>query len=75
MKHVAARGEHHGWKQHPDRVARGERSSHAKLTEADVLAIRSLEGRMTQQALAEMFGVSIGTINPILRRKTWTHLP
>lgn len=50
---------------------RGERSGSAKLTESDVRAIRSLEGRMTQQEIADKFGVHLMTVNSILRRRNW----
>jgi hypothetical protein len=50
---------------------RGERSGSAKLTESEVRSIRSLEGRMTQQDIADKFGVHLMTVNSILRRRNW----
>lgn len=47
----------------------GERHGMAKLSNADVRAIRA--ATCTQAELARRFGVSAGTINMILRGKTW----
>lgn len=46
----------------------------AKLTEDDVKEIRELYTIMTQQELAEMFGVSRPTIGDIVNNRTWKHL-
>lgn len=54
----------------------GEKSSHAKLTEAQVLEIRrrhSME-QITQVALATEYGVLVGMISRIVHRKNWTHI-
>lgn len=53
---------------------RGERCGAAKLTEAEVRAIRALEGQMTQQGIADKFGVHLMTVNNILRRRNWRWL-
>jgi hypothetical protein len=53
---------------------RGERCGSAKLTEDDVRTIRGLEGHMTQQGIADRFGVHLMTVNSILRRKNWSWL-
>ena len=52
--------------------ARGMRSSHAKLTDEDVRAIRasSLLGRQ----LAEQYGMSLGQIYKIKSGKYWAHV-
>lgn len=57
-------------------VLRGERSQHARLTEAQVLVIRQMseDGLGSQRQLAAMFGVSRGTIRHILYRETWKHI-
>ena len=51
----------------------GESSGMAKLTEADVLEIRTLwdSGNYTQQQLADMKNVDQTTISKIVSRKTW----
>lgn len=53
--------------------SRGERHGHAKLSEADVLAIRSVENANSE--LATSFGVSVGHIGKIKRNVLWRHLP
>lgn len=52
---------------------RGERCGSAKLTEADVLHIRSLSG-LSASAIAKEFNVTVGAIRMILKRKTWAWL-
>lgn len=47
----------------------------AKLTEAQVLEIRRAGGSTTMAELARRFGVDPSTVDRILRRKTWRHLP
>jgi hypothetical protein len=56
--------------------ARGSRSGMAKLTEPQVLAIRRryAGGNISQQALAEEYGVHQTKISNIIRRETWTHI-
>lgn len=49
---------------------RGTRNHRAKLTEAEVLAIRASEGN--QRAIATQFGVSQGHISIIRARKQWS---
>lgn len=58
-----------------DRFARGERAKAAKLTAADVIAIRRqyTEGA-TMQALAERYGVSLVQVHRIIHRKRWQHV-
>jgi len=70
-----ARGKRHGSKTHPERLSRGEHQGCAKLTDANVTAIRqaSAEG-MTGLALSRMHGVSPMTISRVINRQTWTHL-
>lgn len=53
---------------------RGEGHARARLTEAEVLEIRSLRGIRTQRQLAADYTVSKGVIQSILERKTWTHI-
>lgn len=54
--------------------ARGERHGLAKLTESQVLAIRSLAGTATHAALGDRFGVSDGAIFNVVHRKSWRHV-
>lgn len=53
---------------------RGERCAASKLTADDVRRIRSLEGKMTQQQIADEYGVHCVTIGDIFRRATWAWL-
>ena len=58
------------------RIARGERRSQAKLTDSDVIKIRSLyqQGGITTRPLAERFSISPTTIFYIIKRVTWRHV-
>ena len=69
-----ARGDKHGSKTHPEGVRLGETNGNAKITDADVLAIRASVGK-TQQQLAIEYGVDRSLIGYIRRRKIWRHLP
>lgn len=55
---------------------RGEQGYSARLREEDVLAIRAAYagGGVSQQLLAEKYGVSQSHIGYIVRRKVWTHV-
>ena len=55
------------------RQARGSNAGTAKLTEQQVLEIRAIRG-MTQDAIAERYGVSHDSISLIINRKNWTHI-
>ncbi|MCU0905634.1 MAG: HNH endonuclease [Tabrizicola sp.] len=56
--------------------AKGQSNGAAKLTDADIPAIRKLlaEGRR-QKDIAEMYGVTQPLISMIALRKKWGHLP
>ena len=51
----------------------GETHHNAKLTHADVDAIRAMSASMTQAALASMFGANQSSISRILSGITWRH--
>lgn len=61
-----------------DRTPHGSSHCHARLTESDVLQILKLYHAAGSQhnryTLSKLFGVSDGTIRPILQRKTWKHV-
>lgn len=58
------------------RTARGTRQHLAKITEADVSAIRrGHQQGITQVQLAKEFGVRQCTVSQIIRRITWRHVP
>jgi hypothetical protein len=57
------------------RQAKGEKIHTAKLTENDVLEIRSLRGKgMTYVELSESFGVGVDYMGALCRGKYWRHL-
>lgn len=72
---VSGRGESHGSKTHPERWARGERVAGSKLTLEQVKEIRSLyaAGNVTQDDLAEKFGVTRRGIGSIIKGDNWKH--
>lgn len=58
-----------------NRQARGERQGNSKLTDAQILEIRSGKfAGWTDTAIAKHFGISLSSVNRILRRKSWKHL-
>lgn len=53
----------------------GEANHNARLTDADVRAIRALAASGTYQwEIARIFGVSQGNVNLVVNRKTWAHV-
>jgi len=54
----------------------GENNPHHKLTEQEVIKIKLLlkEGILTQQEIANIFGISRKTISDIKIGKTWNHI-
>ncbi len=71
-----AKGSRHGSHTHPERMARGERNGNVKLTEAQVREIRTAyaQGGVTQQGLAERYGIGQTAISNLLSFRTWKHL-
>jgi hypothetical protein len=72
-----ATGDDSGRRTHPERTARGERASGARLRESDVVEIRRLytDQHISHRDLAIHFGVGKSTIGSILNGATWSHLP
>lgn len=57
------------------RTRYGERNHFARLTAQEVIVIRELRASgMTQQAIANRFGVGRSTIQSVVTRKHWSHL-
>ena len=52
---------------------RGSKYKNAKLSEAKARTIRSLKGKVSQSALAKLYGVSQSAIQAIHDGRTWTH--
>jgi acetyl-CoA acetyltransferase len=53
---------------------RGEQLPHAKLTTADVVAIRRNVRGMTAKQLAAQYGVHKRTIDAVRERRNWRHV-
>jgi len=71
-----ARGERHGSKTRPERLARGERNASAKLTETDVVGVRGMAlSGIGLRDISEKTGIKYITVWEIVRRKSWTHIP
>lgn len=69
-----ASGSANGAHRHPE-CFRGTRNGQAKLTEADVIAIRIAGNKgQIQRRIAEQFKVSPALICMILQRRLWSHL-
>lgn len=77
LKGRGALGARNGRYTHPERNTHGERSWTAKLTAADVVAIRArfVAGNITCAQLAREYGVDFKTISSIVQRRSWKHLP
>lgn len=69
----------HAWRvldAYKSRDTRGEKHHGAKLTERDVIAIRAMvRSGSRRNELAKKFGVDRSTINYIVSRKLWKHVP
>lgn len=75
---------HLSWKSPADNMADkiihgtwqgGENNAWAKLTQNDVVEIRRLSGAMTSKEIAKRFGVSKDTVNRVISRRAWAHVP
>lgn len=71
----APRGDDTGIRRHPERYPRGEQHHSARLTRADVEAIRAryAKGGVSQYELALEYDVSQSLINRILKGLIWRH--
>lgn len=52
----------------------GERHCMAKLSEAEVLAIRALSGSMLYREIGERFGIGRIQVGRIIHRRQWSHV-
>lgn len=57
------------------RQARGERNGGAKLTEAEVTAIRALLGHKSYRAIAQDFGICASSVGNIATGRLWARKP
>ena len=58
-----------------NKPSKGIDNGAAKLTEADIAIIRSLEDTRDAEKLAKIFDVTPRSVHNIWERKTWCHLP
>lgn len=77
LEYVTARENiRHAWANGLAAAARGEAHSGSKLTDSDVIEIRQLGASgLSQQSIANRFGINQTMVGNILRRKNWRHLP
>jgi DNA-binding CsgD family transcriptional regulator len=67
--------DHPGWVYEMD-MPKGEKHTGARITDDGVRKARRLvAGGMSQQAVADLLGVSQSLISHIVRRKRWAHVP
>jgi hypothetical protein len=66
---------HHSYLR-PETVPRGESRSHSRLTaeKAYAIRLRYARGGVTQQALADEYGLSRSSIEDVIHRRTWKHV-
>lgn len=64
----------HAFKNGLSNSFKGSNHPMSKLTEKQVIKIRKLAKRYSQQHLARMFGVKFQTISDIVLRKKWRHI-
>lgn len=69
-----ARGDRHNSRTRPETVPRGETNGSAKLTDEDVLWIRSLAHLAGPRQLGRAFGVDHKTICRVLNGTGWRHV-
>ena len=67
MMDSSKKGRIHRW----NGARAGEGNPASKLTQEKVLEILSLRGHLTQDMLAEKYGVSRATISNVMRQKNW----
>jgi DNA invertase Pin-like site-specific DNA recombinase len=70
-------GDRNGSRRFPERLVRGEQQHLAKITSEDAAQIRAeyAAGGISQEKLAEKFGISQPTTSSIIRREIWRHVP
>jgi hypothetical protein len=68
-------GDRNASRRYPERQVRGSRQGSAKLTEAQVIAIREANRQGdSRRSLAQKYGVAIPTIDSIVTRRAWRHV-
>lgn len=67
---------HLRWSFRPENIfdSRGEKNNMSKITSKDVKIIRSLAGKISQNDIADKFGMTQANASSIINRKTWKHI-
>jgi len=69
-------GDDHPGRKHPENLKRGEESGSAKLTQSQVIEIRTLfAGGVSIEELASRFPCCADNIRAIVTRRSWRHVP
>lgn len=69
-------GDNNPIRKHPEKAARGEKVNTAKLTAEDVIEIRKQYAQgISAYRLAKLYGVRSSTVERIVLRKSWKHIP
>jgi len=61
--------------EHCKMLHRGEKNATAKLTNEDVIIIRSLQGKHPSRYVASLYGLTHRSILLIWQKRTWPHIP
>lgn len=70
-----AKGDNHWTRTMPDRIARGGRMPHTKITETEVKAIRDRAAKGEKQRLiADDYGLSFSQTNRIIKETRWSYV-
>lgn len=69
-------GGDHWSRKRPEKIVRGEHQGLSKLTEEKVRELRRryAAGGVTIKELAKEFGVTSGSVQPVIRRTSWKHV-
>ena len=71
-----ARGDKSGARLHPERMPRGERHGHSKLSDDIVRSIRLRHAAgESQQSIASSIGIHQTAVSRVVLRQTWKHIP
>lgn len=52
----------------------GVRNASSKITDSEVMEIRSMSGKISQRKIAELFGISQANVSLIVSKKGWGHI-
>lgn len=72
----SCKGDKNNSRLHPESLRQGSANNKAKISESDIVAIRTTyrSGLVTLKQLAIPLGITEFTVSQIIRRKTWKHV-